>query len=57
MRLKVDGSIDKCKAKLVAKEFNQKKGIDYFDTFALVTRISSVRVLIFLAVIHNVFIH
>jgi len=36
------GYIDKYKARLVAKGFTQKSNIDYFDTFALVTRISSI---------------
>ena len=37
-----DGSIEKYKARLVAKGFFQKQNIDYFDTFAPVTRISSI---------------
>ena len=52
------GSIEKYKARLVAKGLKKKKkGVDYFDTFALVTRISSIRVLISLASIHNLVIH
>ena len=35
----------------------QKQNIDYFDTFAHVTRISSIRILIPLASIHKLFIH
>ena len=56
-KLKPDGSIDKYKARLVAKGYNQKKDIDYFDTFAPVTRISSIRFLIALTSIHNLFVH
>ena len=41
------GSIEKYKARLVAKGFSQKQNIDYFDTFAYVTRISSIRILLF----------
>ena len=52
-----DGSIDKYKARLVAKGFNQKQNVDYFDTFAPITRISSISVLIALASIHKLFIH
>jgi len=37
-----DGSIDKYKARLVAKGITQKPNIDYFDTFAPMTRISSI---------------
>ncbi|GKA10143.1 zinc finger, CCHC-type containing protein [Tanacetum coccineum] len=32
-------------------------GIDYFDTYALVTRISTIRLLIAMALIHNMIIH
>ena len=42
---------------LVAKGFQQRKDIDYFDTFAPMTRIASIRVLIVLASIHNLVIH
>ncbi len=52
-----DGSIEKYKARLVAKGFSQKQNIDYFDTFALVTKISSVCVLIALASIYKLVIH
>ena len=53
----LDGSIEKYKARLVAKEFSQKPNIDYFDTFTPVTRISSIRVLLALASIHRLVIH
>ncbi|GJZ11301.1 zinc finger, CCHC-type containing protein [Tanacetum coccineum] len=39
-KLKVDGTIEKFKARLVIQGFKQKSGIDYFDTYALVARIS-----------------
>ncbi|KAJ0041960.1 hypothetical protein Pint_17978 [Pistacia integerrima] len=50
-KLKTDGSIDKYKARLFAKGYTQKKDIDYFDTYAPVTRIASIRVLIALSAI------
>ncbi|GJT94315.1 zinc finger, CCHC-type containing protein [Tanacetum coccineum] len=37
--------------------FEQKSGIDYFDTYAPVSRISTVRLLIVMASIHNLIIH
>ena len=51
--LKWDGSINKFKAKLVAKCFKQKADLDFFDTFSLVTRITSIRLLIATATIFN----
>ena len=42
-KLKPDGSIDKFKARLVAKAFKQKVDLDFFDTFSPVTRITSIR--------------
>ncbi|GJZ64674.1 zinc finger, CCHC-type containing protein [Tanacetum coccineum] len=37
--------------------FRQKKGIDYFDTYALVARITTIILLLALAAIHNLVIH
>nr|GEV34316.1 zinc finger, CCHC-type [Tanacetum cinerariifolium] len=37
--------------------FRQKEGIDYFDTYALVARITTIRLLLALAAIHNVVIY
>ena len=51
------GSIEKYKSRLVAKGYSQKQNIDYFDTLAPITRISSIHILIALASIHKLFIH
>ena len=56
-KLKVDGSIDKYKARFVAKGYRQKKGLDYFDTYLLVSRITSIRMLIAIASLNNMKIH
>ena len=56
-KMKADGFIDKYKAKLVIKGYEQKEGLDYFDTYSSVTRISSIRMLIAIAAIHNLEIH
>ena len=56
-KLKPDGSIDKFKARLVAKGFKQKADLDFFDTFSLVTRITSIRLLIAIAAIFDLKIH
>nr|GEV96083.1 zinc finger, CCHC-type [Tanacetum cinerariifolium] len=56
-KMKVDGSIDKYKAGLVIQGFRQKEGIDFFDTYAPVCRISTIRLLLALAAIHDLVIH
>ena len=56
-KLKQDGSIEKYKDCLVAKDFKQRKNVDYFDTFTPMTWITSIIVLITLASIHNLVIH
>jgi hypothetical protein len=42
-------SIEKHKARFVARGFSQKEGIDYEETFALVARYTSIRTIIALA--------
>nr|GEW35631.1 zinc finger, CCHC-type [Tanacetum cinerariifolium] len=56
-KLKVYETIEKFKAKLVIQGFRQKSGIDDFDTYAPVARISTIRLLIAMASIHNLIIH
>ncbi|GKE88876.1 zinc finger, CCHC-type containing protein [Tanacetum coccineum] len=56
-KLKVDGIIEKFKARLVIQGFKQKSRIYYFDTYALVARISTIRLLIAMASIHSLIIH
>lgn len=46
-----DGSVCKYKARLVAKGFHQTPGIDYFKTFSLVVKQSTVRIVLSLVVI------
>ena len=55
--MKPDGTIDKYKARLVVKRYRQKEGLDYFDTYSPVTRITSIRMLITLATVHDLKIH
>ena len=56
-KMKADGSIDKYKASFVIKGYRQRKGLDYFDTYSPVTRITSIRMVIAIAALRNLEIH
>ncbi|KAL6312007.1 hypothetical protein AAG906_017660 [Vitis piasezkii] len=55
-KMKVDGSIDKYKARLVIKGCTNE-GLDYFDTYSPVTRINSIRMVLGIAALRNLEIH
>jgi len=48
-----EGIINKLKARIVARGFQQKKGIDYYEVFAVVVRWKTILVILALAVKHN----
>ena len=56
-KLKVDGIIDKYKAHLDAKGYRQRENVDFFDTYSPVTRVTSIRALLSLAVVHKLIVH
>ncbi|GKE49765.1 zinc finger, CCHC-type containing protein [Tanacetum coccineum] len=55
-KLKVDKTVKKFKARLVIQGLKQKSGIDYFDTYAPVARISTIILMIVMTSIHNLMI-
>ena len=54
---KVDGLIDKYKARLVIKYYKKTKGLDYFDTYSPVTRINSIRMVLAISALRNLEVH
>ena len=54
---KVDGSIDKYKARLVIKGYKQTEGLDYFDTNSPVMRINSIRMVLAIVALRNPEVH
>jgi len=49
----MDGNVHTYKARLVAKGYSQTPGVDYDETFALVAKIKSIRVLFAIAAFHE----
>ena len=54
---KVDGSIDKYKARLVIKGYKQTKGLDYFNTYSSMTRINSISMVLAIYALRNLEVH
>ena len=51
--MKADGTIDKYKARLVIKSYKQQEGLDYFDMYSPVMRITSIRMILAFAALRN----
>ena len=57
VKYKSDGSLERYKARLVAKEYTQTYSVDYHETFALVTKMNTIIILLSLATIKDCSLH
>lgn len=52
-KLKPNGSVERYNCCLIAKGYNHKKGIDFDETFSLVVKPTTIRIILTLAVVKN----
>lgn len=52
-KLKPDGSLDRLKGCLVAKGYHQIDGVDYIETFCLVIKPGTIRVIITITLVQK----
>ncbi|KAK8914337.1 hypothetical protein KSP39_PZI023872 [Platanthera zijinensis] len=52
-KVKADGTVEKYKARLVAKGFSQVEGVDYDEIFSPVAKLTSIRMVLSLAAVHD----
>ena len=52
-KIRVDEKVETYKARLLAKGYRQRQGVDYDETFSLVTMIKFIRILLAIAAYHD----
>jgi len=55
--MKVDGSNNKYNIRFIVKGYKQKEGLDYFDIYSPIIRITSIHMLIVITALNNLEIH
>ena len=53
VKVRLDGQVDQLKAHLVVKGYTQQYGSNYYDTFSLMAKIASVRLLLSMAAMRS----
>ena len=53
LKLKPNGSIDRYRARLVTRDYDEIEGINYFDTFSPMVKLATIRIVLTLVVSYD----